>query len=118
MKVNLKGCGNIVKVVKLYATGADNTFSASAATLLATDTIAAGAETSTLTLAVADTLPERDSYFWVAYDMVGSLAADLPVDASLTEVKIGSQTPAITNADPEGQSLTKTSTSSGATTMW
>lgn len=107
VKVNLKGCGNIVKVVKLYATGADNTFSASAATLLATDTIAAGAETSTLTLAVADTLPERDSYFWVAYDMVGSLAADLPVDASLTEVKIGSQTPAITNADPEGQSLTK-----------
>lgn len=107
VKVNLKGCGNIVKVVKLLATGADNTFNASEATLLATDTIAAGAEASDLTLTEGYVLPERDSYFWVVYDMVGSLESGLSVDASLAQVIIGSQAAEITNADPEGNSVTK-----------
>lgn len=105
VKVNLKGCGNIVRVVKLYTTQTDDTFVLDKAILLATDTILAGAQTSELQTEL--TLPERTSYYWVTYDMAETFASDLPVDAALTGVKIGDMSPEIVNPDPEGYSVTK-----------
>lgn len=105
IKVNLKGCGDIIKVVKLYTTSDSETFDLANASILATDTIVSGAQTSTLNTEF--TLPERTSYYWITYDMADSFASDLPVDAAFAEVKIGDLTPTMTNADPEGNSITK-----------
>ena len=104
LKVNLKGCRDIVKAVKLYTTGNRDGFDASTTTLLAADTVVAS---ESVTLSCDYTLPERDSYFYVTYDMAGTLASDLPVDASIEQVTIGGANPGVTDPDPQGHSLTK-----------
>ncbi len=102
LSVNLKECAQIVKKVKLYATDRSGEFTTDR--LL---TEADAAASVTLAPTTAYTMPEKESWLWVAFDMADSFASDIAVDASVTELKIGGTTVAMTDPDPEGNALTK-----------
>lgn len=101
--LNLKDCGNAVSKVKLYTTGKSAEFAAT--TLLAE--AEPNGNSIILSPTTSFTMPEKTTYFWVAYDMANTFASDIPVDAAISELKIGDNAIAVTNADPEGAAITK-----------
>lgn len=101
--LSLKGCQDKVKKVSLYYTGKDKTFAATQ--LLGESTTVAGDMTIVCTTPLV--LPERSSFFWIAYDMNETVTPDQKIDAALTSVKINGEAKTPVNGDPEGERLTK-----------
>lgn len=108
VKLNLKGSAPYIKNVKLFATGTANNFNP-ASEALATVEVAGTEESVTLSLNGEDafTLPERDSYFWITYDMNDICESDVVIDASLEGVTASGQNVEVTVADPDGSRTVK-----------
>lgn len=101
--LDMKGCGDAVEKVKLYTSGKSPEFSTSQ--LIAE---ADGRQESvTLIPSESFTMPEKETYFWLAYDMADSFVSDLPIDVAISEIKIGGNPITIKNPDPEGFAITK-----------
>lgn len=101
--LDLKECGEAVSKVKLYTTGKSADF---AATQLIAEA-EAGKQSVTLVPAETFSMPEKETYFHIVYDMADSFESDLPVDAAISELKIGGSPVAVQDADPEGAAITK-----------
>lgn len=103
--LNMKGAQDKVAKVYLYTSGKDSV-------LNITSPIAEAipdASSATLKLSLTDPLElsEGASYYWIAYDMKESVAAEQTIDAALESVKVGDDTKQPLLGDPEGERVTK-----------
>ncbi len=105
LSVDMKGCSDKVKTVKVYSTGSSATFATD--TLVASAAVDASKAVQQLTLTDELTLLEKANYLWVAYDMQPGLASDLQIDAALSAIEIGGVNAEIAVSDPDGVRLTK-----------
>ncbi|MEG2164617.1 MAG: BNR-repeat neuraminidase N-terminal domain-containing protein, partial [Bacteroidales bacterium] len=103
--LNLKGSHDKVRRVYLYTSGKNNVFSA--ANSIAEGIPSVDNESLNLVLSAPLKLLEGESYYWIAYDMGESIAAEQSIDAALTSLKIGIETKIPVLGDPEGVRVTK-----------
>lgn len=100
VKVNLKDAAGSVAAVKLYACGKSEDFSN--ANLIAHATPAPDA-TDVLLVPDFFRMPEKTSYYWLAYDMNTDIEAGHEIDASIASVTMGGKSvEGIITPDPEG----------------
>lgn len=105
LDIDMKGCQDIVKTVKIYSTGKDQTFATGA--LVAEEAVDPQSAVQKLTLANPLALNEKDNWLHVAYDMAETLPSDRKVDASVAGLTAGGKNIAVTAADPDGERMTK-----------
>lgn len=103
LTLNLKDNYTAVSKVKLYTTGRGTEFAKDNLVAEA----AVEASSVTLTPSPAFTMPEKDSNYWVTFDMADSFASDLVIDAAVAELKLGGNAVEVTTPDPEGNAVTK-----------
>lgn len=104
VEIDLKGSMEQVDTVRLYTTGNSPEFNISTAVMLAKSSAAA-----TVSLNPTDNayIPEKDSYYWVTYDMKPSLIPEKEIDAKFVKVTISGQAVEVANCDPDGVRVTK-----------
>lgn len=103
--IDMKGCNEFVESVSLYYTGNSGVFTTER--LLARSAEIPAEGNLELTISEPLSLPERTSYYWIAYDMKAGVAADTEIDAALVSVQVGETSVSVTEGDPEGVRVTK-----------
>lgn len=104
LTVDLKGCEEFVKNVKLISSGANSEY-VQPVTLVASAPAAA-----TVTLRPdegAGVLAENDNYYWLAFDMADKLPDGREVDARIVSMKVSGKNVEVTHPDPEGVRTTR-----------
>ena len=116
IKLQLKGAPQAFSKLYLYALSSPKAYSS--AKLLGSVT-PTGETTVTLPLTVAQTLPERKSYYYIAADIAQGVAAGLTLDLALPEITLSGETVPIESPDPEGGRITRNllSMAAGETTI-
>ena len=116
IKLQLKGAPQAFSKLYLYALSSPKAYSS--AKLLGSVT-PTGETTVTLPLTVAQTLPERKSYYYIAADIAQGVAAGLTLDLALPEITLSGETVSIESPDPEGGRITRNllSMAAGETTI-
>ena len=100
--LDLKGTqANISKVEAFYVGQSDRELTGSDAAA-ATATVDGTASAVKLTAATPVALSEGDNFFHILVDLSDNAAAGQSIDAKVTAVKLGGQTIAVTNGDPDG----------------
>lgn len=102
--IDLKNSVGQVDSVALYTTGSSPEFDAQTAVLL---TKAPASQTLSLSPTEMAYILEKDSYFWVTFDMHPSIIPEKEIDAKFTSVKISGQSVDVVDRDPDGVRLTK-----------
>lgn len=103
--LDLKGAQDKVSKVYVYTSGKDSVLNLTAP--IAEAVPDASSATLNLTLTAPQELLEGASYYWVAYDMQESVAAEQPIDAALKSLKISGETRTPAAGDPDGERVTK-----------
>lgn len=103
--LNMKGAQDKVSKVYMYTSGKDSVLNVTSPIAEAVPDVSS----ATLKLSVTDplALSEGASYYWIAYDMKESVAAEQVIDAALTSVKVNGDTKEPVSGDPEGERVTK-----------
>ncbi len=103
--IDMKDCNEFVESISLYATANSDSFAPEQQLVSSSEIPAEG----TLTLALAEplALPERTSYYWIAYNLKPGIAADTEIDAALVSIQIDEVAMPVAEGDPEGVRLTK-----------
>lgn len=99
LTVDLKGCEQWVKTVKLISSGSNKDY------VQPVTTVASAPAAATVTLIPeegAGVLAENDNYYWLAFDMVDKLKDNNEVDAKIVSMKVAGNAVTVNNADPEG----------------
>lgn len=103
--IDMKGSQDKVKTVKIYSTGSTQEFST--AMLVGTASVDASKAEQQICFTSAQRLPEKTSYWYVAYDMASGIPAESVIDAALVSVTTSVGTLHATDGDPEGERITK-----------
>lgn len=105
INIDMKGAQDMAERIKIFYTGVSDEFTTG--NILASVSVNKQQAIQEITFSTPCLLPEKDSYFWIAYDMATSFASDRIVDAALSTVTINGREPEIDMADPDGERLTK-----------
>ncbi|MCM1476289.1 MAG: DUF4465 domain-containing protein [Bacteroides sp.] len=104
LTVDLKGCEQWVKTVKLISTGATESY------VQPVTTVASAPAGETVTLRPEEglgVLAEKNNYLWLAFDMADKLTDGNEIDAQIVSLKIGGKTLTVSDTDPEGVRITR-----------
>lgn len=105
LKLDLKGCQDIVDSVFVYTSNNVNS-------LVKTNPISkvkVDGTSAEINLALTNpiSLPEDNTYYWVAYDLKKDVKSERSIDAKLVSVNISDKAYTPIVSDPEGQRVTK-----------
>lgn len=97
--VDLKGSQDMVQTVKLISSGSNAEYVQPVVVMAS----APAAESVTLTPSEETRiLPEKDSYYWIAFDMKDRVVSEAQVDAAVTSLVVNGNAVAVETPDPEG----------------
>lgn len=97
--VDLKGCQDMVQTVKLISSGSNEQY------VQPVVVMASAPAAATVTLTPSEetkTLPEQDSYYWIAFDMKDHVVNGTQVDAAVTSLVVSGNAATVSTPDPEG----------------